>query len=60
VTPERDDPAIRPYRPEGGARALYEGEGFVPVAFGTSPAPESISDVRYRRTPPARGNEADG
>jgi ribosomal protein S18 acetylase RimI-like enzyme/predicted nucleotidyltransferase len=34
------------------ARAFYERHGFVPVAFGTSPAPESIPDVRYRWTPP--------
>lgn len=30
------------------ARAFYEAEGFVPVAFGISPAPECEPDVEYR------------
>ena len=29
------------------ARAFYEGHGFSPIAFGTSPAPESEPDVEY-------------
>jgi GNAT superfamily N-acetyltransferase len=30
------------------ARAFYERHGFLPVAFGVSPAPESEPDVEYR------------
>lgn len=30
------------------ARAFYEKRGFRPVAFGVSPAPESMPDVEYR------------
>jgi ribosomal protein S18 acetylase RimI-like enzyme len=30
------------------ARAFYERHGFVAVAFGVSPAPESEPDVEYR------------
>lgn len=30
------------------ARKFYEAQGFVSVAFGTSPAPESEPDVEYR------------
>ena len=30
------------------ARAFYEQHGFLPVAFGVSPAPESEPDVEYR------------
>jgi GNAT superfamily N-acetyltransferase len=33
------------------ARALYEREGFVAVAFGLSPAPESVPDVTYHWRP---------
>ncbi|HTP45681.1 MAG TPA: GNAT family N-acetyltransferase [Casimicrobiaceae bacterium] len=29
------------------ARSFYEKHGFVPIAFGTSPAPESEPDVEY-------------
>ena len=30
------------------ARAFYEKQGFVPVAFGISPPPELEPDVEYR------------
>jgi len=33
------------------ARALYEKHGFVPVAYGLSPPPESIRDVEYHWRP---------
>jgi ribosomal protein S18 acetylase RimI-like enzyme len=33
------------------ARAFYERHGFVAVAFGVSPDPESEPDVEYRWTP---------
>ena len=36
------------------ARAFYEKHGFVAVAFGLSPPPESAPDVEYRRRPAAR------
>lgn len=33
------------------ARSLYEREGFVAVAFGISPPPESVPDVEYHWRP---------
>ena len=30
------------------ARRFYEQQGFLPIRFGLSPAPESVPDVEYR------------
>lgn len=41
------------HRANRRARRFYDRHGFVPVAYGTSPPPESIPDVRYRWAPTA-------
>ena len=47
---ERSPQELRLYtfRRNEQARVFYERHGFVPVAFGTSPVPESEPDVEYR------------
>ena len=47
---ERSPRELRLYtfRRNERARAFYERHGFVPVAFGVSPSPESEPDVEYR------------
>jgi ribosomal protein S18 acetylase RimI-like enzyme len=41
------------FQRNAAARAFYERHGFVAVAFGVSPAPESEPDVEYRWSPRA-------
>ena len=36
------------FQRNGPARAFYQRHGFMPVAFGVSPAPECEPDVEYR------------
>jgi putative acetyltransferase len=36
------------FRRNDAARAFYEKHGFLPIAFGMSPAPENEPDVEYR------------
>jgi GNAT superfamily N-acetyltransferase len=43
------------FRRNASARAFYEKHGFVAIAFGVSPAPESEPDVEYLWTAPGPG-----